>query len=255
MALLFCFLSLLLSLNAHKNHSFGLPRYASIIETKPLKTHSHKPRALVLWMIKPKKSYPLDSADQYTCPDETRGDHFSGKTRVSLVDTARKRVINTITIKREPDYDGQEVPDSFDIPYRIRAGYYYHVAGTDEGRPTILNLKDYNGDGQALEFALYDAPACMPLYTTLIGYSATTDRVINYPIALDVTKENGEAEHEISRWLDYLFIREPTKPGHWHYEIDYRGRGGTLNQYEITYHPRREEFVGKVLWSTNAPEK
>ena len=47
-----------------------------------------------------------------------------------------------------------------------------------EARPTILWLKDYNGDGKAFEFALFEAEACMGLQTTLIGYSEKQDRVI-----------------------------------------------------------------------------
>jgi hypothetical protein len=39
------------------------------------------------------------------------------------------------------------------------------------GKPKIMLLKDYNGDGEALEFALFDAWTCSDLVTTLIGYS------------------------------------------------------------------------------------
>jgi hypothetical protein len=41
-------------------------------------------------------------------------------------------------------------------------------------------LRDHNGDGDALEFALFDAPACMGLETTLVGYSRARDKVIQY---------------------------------------------------------------------------
>jgi hypothetical protein len=54
---------------------------------------------------------------------------------------------------------------------------YYHVEGVSkdrEGKPAIMRMRDYNGDGKALEFALFDALACMGLETTLIGYSAAT---------------------------------------------------------------------------------
>jgi hypothetical protein len=49
-----------------------------------------------------------------------------------------------------------------------------------------------------------------------------------------------------SYWVDYLFSKKPTAPRYWKYEIDYRGRGGTLDQYEIRYNPQLERFEGKV---------
>ena len=83
--------------------------------------------------------------------------------------------------------------DSFDIPYHIQKGFYYHVEGVPkgkEGKPTIMWLKDYNGDGHAWEFALFDAIACMGLPTTLIGYSEAQDRVIQYPVDLTIIPGN-----------------------------------------------------------------
>jgi hypothetical protein len=90
-------------------------------------------------------------------------------------------IINTLKILEEGE-------DSFDLPYAIRRGYYYRVDSLKKGeaKPTIIWLRDYNGDGKALEFAFFDAVACMGLQTTLIGYSAKQDRVIQYPIELKV---------------------------------------------------------------------
>ena len=48
--------------------------------------------------------------------------------------------------------------------------------------------------------------------------------------------------------MDYLFAQEPVAPGLWRYEIDYRGRGGSLNRHEIRYQPRLERFVGTVVY-------
>ncbi len=150
---------------------------------------STRHRALVLWMQSPLK-VPRDNPDDpYTCPEYTRGSHYSGPTRVSLVDPQTKKIINTIKILNFED------DDTFDIPYRIESGLYYHVAGVPkgkEGKPTIMWLKDYNGDGHAWEFALFDAVACMGLPTTLIGYSEAQDRVIQYPVALTVISGRPE---------------------------------------------------------------
>ena len=143
----------------------------------------------------------------------------------------------------------EEGEDEFDLPYRIHAGSYYHVEGVargQEGRPTILRLKDYNGDGRAHEFALYDALACMGLNTALFGYSEKQDRVIQYPVSLAVTDSKGQQSTEVLDWADYLFAKEPTGPGRWKYEIDYRGRAGSLDRYEVHYNPAAERFEGTM---------
>ncbi|MGH9900809.1 MAG: hypothetical protein ACRD68_03115, partial [Pyrinomonadaceae bacterium] len=138
--------------------------------------------------------------------------------------------------------------DSFDVPYRIHEGSYYRVpgvAGGREGRPAIMWLRDYNGDGKASEFVLFDAQACTGLQTTLVGYSASQDKVIQYPVELQVINGDNRAI-EVRQWVDYLFSKTPAGPGRWKYEIDYRGRGGTLDRYEVRYDRRAEKFVGKA---------
>jgi hypothetical protein len=221
---------------------YHLPRGAVMIETRAVKAG----RALMLWMLNPKK-VPRDVPDEpYTCPEETRGSYYKGATRVSLVDTRTRRIINTVSVRQEY----AEGADEFDVPYRIHAGSYYRVAGVPagrEGKPDIMWLRDYNGDGRALEFALFDALACMGLQTALIGYSERQDRVIQYATRL-VAEEKGERSVTVERWVDYLFSREPTRAGYWKYEIDYRGRAGQLAQYEIRYNRRAERFEGKVVY-------
>jgi hypothetical protein len=219
-----------------------LPQGAVVIETAGIASFKHAHRRLVLWMQDPKKNPNGYSADDlYTCPDTTRGSYYSGPTRVSLVNTATRRVINTIKISSLYD------EDSFDLPYAIRKGNYYRVlarvARNVEARPNIMWLRDYNGDGRPLEFALFEAEACMGMQTTLIGYSEKQDRVINYPIALDVTAE-GKHKQEVSTWVDYLFQEKPKSAGHWKYEIDYRGRAGSLEQWEVRYNAAKEQFEG-----------
>jgi hypothetical protein len=187
----------------------------------------------------------LSPADPYTCPEETRGSYYSGRTRVSLVDAKSRSVINTVKIEQE--YIKGE--DTFDIPYQIHSGSYYHVKGVpkgQEGKPTIIQLKDYNGDGKALEFALFDALFCMGLQTTLIGYSERQDKVIQYPIRLEVLNQ-GKRSIEVKHWVDYLFSKKPKRPGYWEYEIDYRGRGGLLDKYKIHYNKQAERFEGRVV--------
>jgi hypothetical protein len=226
---------------------YGLPAGAHVVEERVLDLGGGKGRALVLWMLRPKKE-PFWGGDEdpYTCPDETRGSYYTGPTRVSLVDTAARRAVNTVRVTQEYS----EGEDAFDVPYSIRRGGHYHVEGVAEGkagRPQLMWLRDYNGDGEALEFALFDAQACMGLQTALFGYSRKQDRVIQYPFHVE-TGDGVRKAQEVRHWMDYLFAQEPLAPGRWKYEIDYRGRGGTLDRHEIRYNPTLERFEGSVVY-------
>jgi hypothetical protein len=226
---------------------YDLPPGAVLVESRAVRTRRGERRLLLLWVLSPTR-HRRDPAEAYTCPEETRGSHYSGPTRVSLADGRTGRILNTVEVR---DAHGGE--DSFDLPFRIRAGGYYHVPGRRagrEGRPAIMHLKDYNGDGRALEFALYDAWACMGLETALIGYSERRDRVVQYPVHLTI--RGGRERESVSPWADYLFARRPASPGRWRYQIDYRGRGGSLDSYEVSYDRRGERFVGSLTF-TNQP--
>ncbi|HMV51098.1 MAG TPA: hypothetical protein PLD20_04935 [Blastocatellia bacterium] len=229
-----------------------LPKGALILEERSLAAQGYRNRKLVLWMLNPERNpngYGPD--DPYTCPDETRGSNYSGPARVSLVDVQQNRVLNTVKIREYTDSTDSpdSNSDSIDLPYRIRPGYYYRTTSANklrESKPIILWLRDYNGDGQALEFALFDAPACMGLQTTLIGYAPELDRVIQYPVELAIT-DNGRTETETWLWVDYLFSKKPIAPGKWKYEIDYRGRAGTLDSFVIEYDKKARKFRGTLV--------
>lgn len=242
--LLACIALLTLHTPQRMQVDYGLPPGARVIETRTINTKAHPNRMLLLWMLKPATNPRNAEDDVYACPEETRGSYYSGPTRVSLLDTATRRVINTIEIKQEYNAEND---DRFDIPYKIHRGYYHvnGVRGREEGRPTIIAVRDYNGDGLAHEFALFDAQACMGLQTTLIGYSERRDKVIQYETVLEI-EEGGKPRAETRRWVDYFFSHKPIALRYWRYEVDYRGRGGTLDRYEIRYDIARERFQGKL---------
>jgi len=228
----------------------GLPKGAVIVEQRTIPSAN---RALVLWMLNPKRNPTNYQPDEvYTCPEYTRGSYLSGPTRVSLINSETKTLINTVQLKK--DYEDGD--DNFDLPYAIRKGYYYHVAQAAQSgvevKPNIIWLRDYNGDGQALEFALFDALACMGLETTLIGYSPQTDKVIHYPIQLEEIEATNRST-QTTFWADYLMSKKPVRPGYWKYEIDYSGRGGTLNVWEVRYNSAKEQFEGKVTRRSGEP--
>jgi len=226
----------------------GLPADAVILERRKLLPPVRANREIVLWMVKPSKNpnnYGPD--DIYTCPDQSRGSYYSGPTRVSLVDPGTNSIINTLKISEADE-------ENFDLPYAIRKGYYYRVDSVKRGeaKPTIIWLRDYNGDGKALEFAFFDAVACMGLQTTLIGYSPKQDRVIQYPIKLEVI-EGKKRSSRTSLWADYLFNQKPRRPGYWKYEIDYRGRAGSLDKWEVRYNAAQERFEGTLTVTEGEP--
>jgi hypothetical protein len=222
---------------------YDLPLDSVIIETRALKSSVHPNRALLLWMINPQHHprVPGVAAEVYTCPEYTRGSYYSGATRISLVSTRTRRIINTLSIM------GEGGSDSFDIPYLIRRFYYAVpvLKNRTEGKPVVMSLKDYNGDGRAHEFALFDALACMPTVTTLIGYSETQDRVVQYPVDVQFVR-GAERTTETMYWVDYLFTKKPVRRSYWKYQIDYRGRDGPLATYEIRYNASRERFEGTI---------
>ncbi len=218
--------------------SQSFPANSVILEQKTVTTD----RQLVLWMQNPKKNpRDADVEEPYTCPEETRGSYYSGKANVSLIDLKNKTIINTIEISG----NGISSSDNtLDLPYWIHKGYYEVplIDKNKEGKPILLNLKDYNNDSKQHEFALFDAVACMGLPSTLLGYSQNQDKVIQYQTELKTSE--GKSKRF---WVDYLFGQKPNKKGVWKYEIDYRGRGGALEKYEIRYDKAKEKFYGERI--------
>jgi hypothetical protein len=246
-SLISCFLLCLASQALGQSNIQGLPAGAFVVENRKLTSAKHSDRELILWMLNPKKNPDgYSPGDSYGCPDYTRGSYYSGPARVSLINAATRNIINTIKIAGADEGGG----DNIELPYAIRRGYYYRVEILTkkgvEAKPTIMWLRDYNGDGKPLEFALFEAEACMGLQTTLIGYSEKQDRVVQYAVNLEVI-EGSRHSNSVSTWADYLFSNKPLRPGYWKYEIDYRGRAGSLDQWEVRYNPAKERFEGKLI--------
>ena len=114
-----CLLVLLGSAAFSQTDDYGLPPGGQVIEVQPIQSAKQPHRALMLWMLNPVK-IPRDNPDDlYTCPEYTRGSHYTGPTRVSLVDLQAKKIINTIKIL---NHEGDDI---LDIPYYIEKGFYY----------------------------------------------------------------------------------------------------------------------------------
>ena len=175
----------------------------------------------------------------YTCPEQTLGHYYHAPTRFSsLVDTQSKQVLNSVPVVCCN-------ADEYDIPFRIRPGYLYEVRGLlthGAGKPHILGLRDFNGDGKVLEFAFYVKESCNEPLTMVLGYSQRQDRVITYEFLIH---SNVPGESDSQLWMYGFTSRKPIEPLHWRYE-DLLNSGRRL-KYDFRYFPECERFEGTVL--------
>jgi hypothetical protein len=221
----------------------ALPTGATVIETAALPSSLHPHRLLVLWMLNREEHCVDGWKDTWSpiCPGSTCGCCYSGPTRVSLIDTVKNRVINTVNI-----HDGFDDKDVFAIPYLLGPGGPYRVE-EPFGMPTLLNLGDYNGDGIAAEFPLFQALTCSDLLSTLLGYSPRRDQVLQYPIRVTAQTFDHRVQVFSSVWLNQLFLMKPITPGHWRYTSEHPGSYSNLRahiheEYEAWYRPKTESF-------------
>ncbi|HNY39832.1 MAG TPA: hypothetical protein PKJ41_05540 [Bryobacteraceae bacterium] len=169
-----------------------LPAGARVIETADLSAAIGKQRALVLWMLHPKKIV-RDPGPGY-CGDSVHGDHWLGPVRLSLLDTSTNRLLNTVKIIGPPYFGGPK--DSLQLPYLVGRSYYRvpSVNRAGEGKPEILHLRDLTGDEVAAEFVLFMYAACGIAETAVFGYDPAADRVVNYPIEIRTRGERPKRQ-------------------------------------------------------------
>src|SRR5260221_7856055 len=218
-----------------------LPTGATVVETTILSSGVSADRMLVIWVVGIRRECPPGWRDGWGCWDNTRGCHYQGPTRVSLVDTKGSRIINTLSIASS--WTGE---DAFQLPYEVRAGGPYRSGGRF-GRPRLLELKDYNGDGVAAEFALYQTITCSDLLSSLIGYSQKQDRVIQYPIQVTFETYDHQVPSSTTNWAELLFATAPVAPGRWRFAEDHPGSYTNLAAHihfenEVWYRPATEAF-------------
>jgi hypothetical protein len=147
------------------------------------------------------------------CGDAVYGDHWLGKTRLSLVNSADGRLLDTINIVG-PCFIGDPA-DSFRLPFLV-PNYYYdvpHQNSKHEGKPTIMHLRDLTGDGVATEFVLFKYGACGIVDTSVFGYNPLTDRAIQYPVQVFV----DAYKPEFQTWVEQVFATKPIRPGKWNF--------------------------------------
>lgn len=134
-----------------------------------------------------------------------------GPTRLSLVDPAGDKLLNTVKVVG-PAFIGDPA-DSFRLPYFVQNAYYYvpNANSKREGKPRILQLRDPNGDGVGAEFALFMYIACGALNTSVLGFTQKSDLAVQYPVELIV----GNRTPEVQLWVYQVFAQQPIRPGRW----------------------------------------
>ena len=238
-------LGLLLSAgNAHGAWISDLPRGAVVVETAAVQSRHHGPRLLVLWILDPVEETTETIPEDYTCQDQTQGSRFyRGRVSVSLVNVSTDRVVNTVAL-HESDAD-----EPMTLPLRIQRGLYWVAEPAGEGVPTIMRLRDYNGDGRPLEFVLHSFETCSYMPSTLVGYSERRDRVIWYEVDLTVEDE-GDRSHRTAHWLYGLFTPTSKPRSQWRYANRFPEEPPRLYRFDIRYDRKAERYRGSEVIRT-----
>jgi hypothetical protein len=214
-----------------------LPPDAKVIETAHLNAGRGKTRTLVLWMLRPQTvNRPRDPS----CSDLMYGDHWYGRTRLSLVDSATRTLVNTIEIQGLYEGDDQN-EHAFPIPFRVGKDFY-NVPAIDKnkkGIPKLLNLRDLTGEGIVGQFVLFEYYTCGSSLGTVVGYSPKADAVVQFRVE---ASEQGE-KAEVVSWVPNVFNEKPVRPGLWDFTFE-PGHGADCWVHEhVSFDPTRQLFV------------
>lgn len=213
-----------------------LPAGAKVIESADVSKIAGKPRDLVLWMIRPTEVKRDPSG---YCGDIVYGDHWVGPTRLSLIDRQSRKVINTVEIV-EPVI-GRDPDDSFSLPFLVGDAYYHvpRMPSKNGGKPTILYMQDFTGDGAAAEFALFVYAACGIADTAVLGYDPKADRAVHYSVEV----RTPDSDPEVKLWVGQIFATQASRPGLWDFTWN-PGHGLEVTFHEhVTFDAKRRMFV------------
>jgi len=228
-----------------------LPAGAMIIETADLTDAAGKPRELVLWMQHPDKILrEIDHPGESYCGDSVYGDHWYGPARLSLIDSERHKILNTLEI---PDYfehpgDGR----SFPIPFFVSNAFYSVPSpnSKNEGTPKILNLRDLTGEGYAGHFVLFEYEFCGTALTSVFGYSRVYDRAVQYQVEV----RGSDDSLNFDTWVATIFARPPVSPGHWDFTWEPGHDANRKLHEQVSFDPVGQLFVDRQeIMPSSAP--
>jgi hypothetical protein len=188
-------------------------------------------------MLYPKKVF---RQDEFSCSDGVYGDHWYGPTRLSLIDLARMRIMNTISIRGL--YEGtDDIEHGFPLPFHVSNDFYKvpRLNNRKEGAPTILNLRDLTGEGIMGQFVLFEYEVCGTALTTVVGYNRSVDAAVQYRVEIS---EIGEKTKVVS-WVPHLFGEKPDRPGHWDFTWEPGHGADSWIHEQVSFDSARQTFV------------
>ena len=242
-----------------------LPMNANIIDIATINTPKG-PRTILAWMTDIKTNMSPDN--EYTCPEVTQGKgYFNGRLHYTLVDNLNHKLINSIYVCQPDNFvhgdtlTYYEFNEFRDYPFAIAnpkyqshvAKFIYHARGgtdTTEGEAEVLYLWDFNNDGKAYEFSLFDQTSCVGKGSTLFGYSERGDSLKWF--AWEITNKAKGINQKDSTyttkeyWLDEAMAFQMDKDGKLNFLIDYRGRDGDLCRYYFKYSATDDTYSGII---------
>lgn len=218
-----------------------LPPDAQVIETASVATGTAKARMLVLWMRAPQRVMSTwDSGDAILY-----GDHWFGPAYLSLIDPSEARLINTIQIRADRDFqDGDSLPIPF-FTYDYSTYYVPHPDSDHRGVPIVLHLRDLTGEGVAGQFVLFDYVASAVEMGTVLGYSARSDTAVQYPVEITENKFHPVVE----TWALQVFSYEPSRPGTWEFTWEPAHGSEVWIDEEVRFDRMTQRFVERKTTS------
>ncbi len=210
------------------NHQWlALPEGATIIDERTINTIYGR-RTLVAWM-----TYLQTTINCYEGDDDpeftafwyaTQGSgYFKGLLHFTLIDPARKKLINTVEFKdyysgrlyKTNRYSSHQVLTTYPfsianpaVNKRYTHELWYKATGGSahtDGEADVLHFFDFNGDGKPHEFLLYDQVANTCCETSLLGYNEAKDSFFSY--RWDVTEFNHDSTEQTKavreKWEDW----------------------------------------------------
>jgi hypothetical protein len=205
-----------------------LPPGAKIIEAADLTTIAKKPRVMALWIDRPVR----ESTGEWWCGTAAYGkEAYNGPLRLSLLDPASRKLINTLEIEAWG-------PGRLQIPALVSDGLY-RVPRPDkngDGVPEIMHLGDFTGEGLRAQFPLFMFEACGIFSGAVLGYQRQTDRVVWYRI------QNRDG---VSDSMEQVFAYKPVSPGHWDFNWEPRHGSDEVIHEEVTFDRKQQMFAEK----------
>ncbi|MCC6459732.1 MAG: hypothetical protein IT260_04655 [Saprospiraceae bacterium] len=168
---------------------FGFPESCIFFEYALLKSDRLRAIAIVVENAR----FTVDLDEFYTCPAESTGHGFvCGAIRYVLLDPQQNTVLDTLPDLRCEEYRS---PWCHELPFSICQGYTYRSNGDHEreGLARILTFSDFDRDGLAAEFPLFEyGGSCGFNAAVLVGYDARQDALRPLSFSFAAAEEDWE---------------------------------------------------------------